>query len=266
MNTRKKKKIQRKTRKLSNSLNMQKMPIVVICWNDLTYIKNMVEQLKHFNHPIILLDNHSTYEPLFEYYKEIKKELGNKITIRLLKKNYGNTVYLTLKHTLPKVYILTDPDLELNKNMPKNFAEILLELSEKYKVYKVGSIIEKIKKEDLIDCPEYGFNWTRPKSLIKNDHYKIYHDWVDTTFCLVNTKYQMKKLDLKHHYMDSTKPAIRIAGDFSVKHLPWYKESLSKIPKDELYAYVKNAKSSTLVRKCIAPRLKKLTNIYTFEY
>lgn len=242
------------------------MPIVVICWNDLTYIKNMVEQLKQFNYPILLLDNHSTYEPLFEYYKEIKKELGNKIEIRLLKKNYGNAVYLTLQHTLPKVYILTDPDLELNKNMPRNFAEILLEISEKYKVYKVGSIIEKIKKEDLIDCPEYGFNWTRPKRVIKNDTYQLYHDWVDTTFCLVNTKYKKKNIDLKHHYMNSTNPAIRIGGEFTVKHLPWYKDSLSKIPKDELYAYVKNAKSSTLVRKCIAPRLKHLNNIYSFKY
>ena len=92
MTTRKKIKIQRKTRKLSNTLTMQKIPIVVICWNELTYIKNMVDQLKHYNHPIILLDNHSTYEPLLEYYKEIKKELGNKIERRMLKKNYGCTV------------------------------------------------------------------------------------------------------------------------------------------------------------------------------
>jgi len=110
------------------------------------------------------------------------------------------------------------------------------------------------------------FNWTRPKRAIKNATYKLYHDWVDTTFCLVNTKYQKKYLNLKHHYMNSTKPAIRIGGEFSVKHLPWYKDSLNKIPKDELYAYVKNAKSSTLVRKCITPRLETLNNIYTFKY
>jgi hypothetical protein len=265
MRTRKRK-IENKSKTRKNTFNPATIPIVVICWNELTYIKNMVDQLKHYNHPIILLDNHSRYEPLLEYYKEIKKELGNKIEIRMLKKNYGNTVYLTLKYSLPKVYILTDPDLELNKNMPKNFVEILYDLSEKYKVYKIGSTIEKIKKDDLINCPEYGFNWTRPKRVIKNDTYKLYHDWVDTTFCLVNTKYQKKNLDLKHHYMNSTIPAIRIGGEFSVKHLPWYKDSLSKIPKDELYAYVKNAKSSTLVSKCIAPRLKHLSNIYTFNY
>jgi len=50
MNTRKKKNIKRKTRKISNPLKMQKIPIIVICWNDLTYIKNMVE-IKTFRSP-----------------------------------------------------------------------------------------------------------------------------------------------------------------------------------------------------------------------
>ena len=118
----------------------------------------------------------------------------------------------------------------------------------------------------MINCPEYGFNWNNLKHPIKNSEYELYNYWVDTTFCLVNTKYQKQNMNIKHHYMNSTKPAIRIAGKFSVKHLPWYKDSLSKIPKDELYAYVKNAKSSTLVSKCILPRLKTLENIYTFEY
>jgi hypothetical protein len=262
MKTRRKKNIKRKTRKLSNTLNMQKMPIVVICWNQLTYIKNMVNQLKHYDHPIILLDNHSTYEPLFEYYKEIKKELGSKIEIRMLKKNYGCTVYIQLKHTLPKVYILTDPDLELNKNMPKNFAEILYGISEKYKVYKVGPYLEKIKKEDLLECSSYDFEWDKLVHPIKNNEYELYYDWIQngaTTFCLVNTKYD-------NMHKSNKRSAIRIAGNFTMKHLPWYKDSLNKIPKNELYAYVKNSSSSTLVSRCIKPRLKTLNNIYKIRY
>ena len=111
------------------TFNPATIPIVVICWNDLTYIKNMVEQLRKYDYKIILLDNNSNYKPLFDYYKKIKEELKEKIEIRLLKKNYGNTVYLKLKHTLPSVYMLTDPDLELNKDMPENFPEILYNLS-----------------------------------------------------------------------------------------------------------------------------------------
>lgn len=257
-----KRKIEKKSKTRKKAFNPATIPIVVICWNELTYIKNMVNQLKHLNHPIILLDNHSTYEPLLEYYKEIKKELGNKIEIRMLKKNYGCTVYIQLKHTLPKVYILTDPDLELNKHMPKNFAEILYELSEKYKVYKIGPYLEKIKKEDLLECSSYDFEWDKLVKPIKNEQYELYYDWIQygaTTFCLVNTKYHKTHKGHK-------RSAMRIAGNFTMKHLPWYKDSLNKIPKKELYMYVKNSTSSTLVSRCIKPKLKTLTNIYRIDY
>jgi hypothetical protein len=98
MKTRKNTIQKRETRRKINAL---KIPIIVICWNELTYVRNMVNQLKHFNHPIILLDNHSTFAPLLEYYKEIKRELGSKIEIRMLKKNYGNII-----KNLPKNYYL----------------------------------------------------------------------------------------------------------------------------------------------------------------
>lgn len=260
MNTRKSILKKRKTRRKYAPL---KIPIVVICWNELTYIKNMVNQLKHFEHPIILLDNHSTFAPLLEYYKEIKKELGSKIEIRMLKKNYGNTVYLTLKHTLPNIYILTDPDIELNKNMPRNFAEILLELSEKYKMYKIGMALDTKHREDFLNCgsPNLSkklFNYHAQffKNKIEDDTYELYNAFVDTTFCLVNTKYAIKNYNISKDYMQSTKPALRIAGNFTAKHLPWYKNSLKKMPKNEFNAYITNSKSSTIVRNCIIPMMK----------
>jgi hypothetical protein len=184
MNTRKSILKKRKTRRKHAPL---KIPIVVICWNELTYIKNMVDQLKHLDHPIILLDNHSTFAPLLEYYKEIKKELGSKIEIRMLKKNHGNTVYLALKHTLPNIYILTDPDIELNKNMPRNFAEILLELSEKYKMYKIGMALDTKHREDFLNCGSPNsskklFNYHAQffKNKIEDDTYELYNAFVDT--------------------------------------------------------------------------------------
>ena len=81
------------------------IPIVVICWNSLTFIKGFLNQLKKYNNPILILDNNSTYQPLLEYYKEIKEELKDKITIRLLDQNYGHTVYIKLKEELPPIYI-----------------------------------------------------------------------------------------------------------------------------------------------------------------
>lgn len=249
-----------KTRKL------KKIPIVIICFNELSYIENIIKQLQKYDHPIILLDNHSTYKPLFDYYKKIKSELNEKIEIRLLKKNYGNTVYIELQHTLPNIYILTDPDIELNENMPKNFAEIFLEISNKYKLYKVGVQLASIKNDEFINC-DYGYDASiNFKNPVKDPKYELYDRFVDTTFCLVNTKYKKANLDLSKHYMNSTKPALRIAGNFTAKHLPWYKNSNVKIPLDEMLAYVMNNRSSTLVSKCIAPKIHKEPKVNIFIF
>jgi hypothetical protein len=243
-----------KTRKMR--INASKIPVVIICWNSLSFIKKLVDQLKHYPNPIILLDNKSSYKPLFEYYKQIKEELKDKIDIRLLNKNYGSNVYLEIKNTLPKVFMLTDSDIEINKKMPQNFAEILFKLSEQYKVYKIGLALNLKDKDTFVRCakkgnPLYEYQLRYWKHKIPNKKYELYHAAVDTTFCLVNSKFMIRD-------MNPIMPAIRIAGDFTARHLSWYKHILTSIlPSDELYMYLKNNKSSTFVRRCIRPMLSK---------
>ena len=47
---------------------------------------------------------------------------------------------------------------------------------------------------------------------IEDSSYELYYEDIDTTFCLIN----------KNHDSNCT---IRIAGNFTAKHLPWYKEN-----------------------------------------
>ena len=89
-------------------LPSKKIPIVTIGYNNLFFMRNFINQLKQFDNPIIILDNKSTFEPMFEYYDEIKNELGSRIEIRLLNQNYGSNVTSKLKHTLPNLFILSD--------------------------------------------------------------------------------------------------------------------------------------------------------------
>ena len=241
-----------KTRK---RLDTSKIPVVIICWNSLTFIKKLVDQLKSYPNPIILLDNKSTYKPLFQYYKQIKAELKDKIEIRLLDKNYGSGVFL--KQPLPKVFIMTDPDIEINEKMPQNFAEILLNLSNKYKVYKVGAALKIKDKNDFVRCasegnPLYEYQLKYWKEPIENKDYELYNAAVDSTFTLVNNNFLYKVKDKNY-----TAPAIRIAGDFTAKHLPWYKKTLEDLSGEELYVYMKHNKSSTFVRNCLNPMLKE---------
>jgi len=226
------------------------IPFVIICWNNLTFVKNFVNQIKKYNRKIIILNNNSTYEPLYEYFTEIKNELGDKIEIKLLDQNYGHKVYITLKHILPDIYILSDPDLQLNENLPDNFVEILYNLSNKYKIYKIGFALDLSDKEHFLQCENYSmntsiYNWELQfwQNKIDNDEYELYSASIDTTFCLVNTKYFAG---------DYLTPAIRIAGNFTTKHLPWYKDYIkNNIPKEEIEIWRKNNKSSSILFSCM---------------
>ncbi len=219
------------------------IPIVVICWNNYYFVKNFINQLKRFPNPIILLDNKSNYQPLLDYYKKIKSELKNKIDIRMLEKNYGHTVYEIVKDTLPSVYILSDPDLELNSKMPKNFAALFLELSNQYKCYKVGCALKLDK--NFIQCDNYTHKkniyewekqfWEKP---IKNEKYELYEADIDTTCCLINTNY--------------TSNSIRVAGNFTAKHLPWYENYIKdNLSTDEINNWKRNNKSSSILFTCL---------------
>lgn len=222
------------------------IPIVVIAYNNLFFVRNFIDQLKKYENPIILFDNKSTYGPLLQYYKEIKAELGSKIDIRLLDTNEGCGVATVYEHTLPSVYIMSDPDLQLNPRMPKNFSDILLALSNKHEAYKVGLALDISEPEKMLSCKNYDhnmsiFEWERrfwKKRIIDND-YELYDAPTDTTFCLINRVYHESK-------------QIRIAGDFTAKHLPWYKGFLKKkITEDELEHWKDGNNSSSILNSCI---------------
>ena len=222
------------------------IPIVIIGYNNLFFMRNFINQLKRFDNKIIILDNKSTYQPLLEYYKEIKGELGSKLELRLLEKNYGSAVYIRLKHTLPSVYILSDCDLELNPKMPHNFSDILYDLSVTHEAYKVGLALDISEKDKLLDCKDYTngkslLEWESPywKSPIYNETYELYKAPIDTTFSLIN-------------YSFPDKLHIRVAGDFTAKHLPWYKNYLkNNIPKEELVYWKDGNNSSSILLTCL---------------
>ena len=222
------------------------IPFVVICYNNLTFVKNFVNQLKRFPNPIILLDNKSSFAPMFSYYDNIEDELKSKIKIHRLDQNYGHRVYSIRPDLLPEQFILSDPDLQLHPDMPLNVADILMELSTTYQAHKVGSALDISDHEKFIKCPNYtlGMNihdwesqfWKNP---MPHDKYKLYNADIDTTFCLVNQSIQY---GIK----------IRVAGNFTAKHLPWYENYIIEhIPKDELNHWIENNTSSSILFTCL---------------
>ena len=101
-----------KTDKLQ--LIKKNMSIVIIGFNQYTYISKMVKQLELLTNDIIIIDNKSDYKPLIKYY-----ETDYKYSLLKMDKNHGHKVYETsfIISLLGGMYIITDPDLKFNDKL-----------------------------------------------------------------------------------------------------------------------------------------------------
>jgi hypothetical protein len=232
-------KIDNFTNELNNYKNST-IPIFIISYNQYTFVKSIVEQLQKYSSNIYIIDNKSTYPPLVNYLKSIE----DKVKVLYMDKNYGHRVYM--RDEIVKLggdkYIITDPDLLLNPNLPQNFIDILSDLSDQYKIGKIGfalditnnintNIIATDHKKNIIDW-ESQF-WINK---INNPQYELYYADIDTTFVLINKKY---------YNNNSQYGGIRIAGNFTCVHIPWLIDYEKMLLDGELDYYRNNNISST---------------------
>lgn len=201
------------------------IPIIIICYNNYKYVENTIKQIREINPLyvdfITIMDNDSNCNNTIKYLKNCNIPIiWNKYNNGpwILSINYQKERNNGLFNILPEKFILTDPDLEFNKNLPSNFIEILIKLSEKYKCSKIGFALD-ISDYDKMFSDSYVVSSTIKEwesqfwNMKIEDDYELYNADVDTTFCLINKKYSNNKLK------------IRIAGNFTAKHLPWYKKN-----------------------------------------
>jgi hypothetical protein len=229
---------------------MSDITLVIIAWNNLFFVRRFIDQIVKLGipNPILILDNASTYQPLFSYYQELKTgPLKDRVEIWLIRENLGHEVYLKLASNLPQIYLLSDPDLELNPNMPPNVGEHLLAISEKYGFGKVGLALDLSDHDKFITGgygeKVYDGESNYYKTRVNDADYEIYLAPIDTTFCLVNNKYDFYK-------------GLRVGGNFVAKHLPWYEGFLQEnIPRGELEIWVKDNKSSSILQYVSAEKL-----------
>jgi len=124
--------------------------------------------------------------------------------------------------------VYTDSDIELNANTPKNFIAELVKISKLYLFDKVGLAlrIDNLPKNFMGDKSKQteSIYWVKQ---IQHRKYEIYQGMIDTTFALINPI-------LPFNYQ-----AIRIAGDFTCTHKPWYND-WSNLDKEEQY-YIDSA-------------------------
>lgn len=190
------------------------IPVIIIAYNQFTYVKNMVQQCIPITNKIIIIDNASTYEPLLNYYKNELPKL-KKVELIRHQVNGGSLVYQTYVNKFPDEYVVTDPDLLFNPKMPNDAISILSNLRKELNAKVVGLAL------DISDHSNFTDAIFRAKSIyewesvfwgnrVKYDIEEIYIAPIVTTFAL-------------HSKSSTSKTSLRVAGRFTCKHIPWYR-------------------------------------------
>lgn len=220
--------------------NPLSIPIIIINFNQLYYLKQLIDFLidRGFEN-IVIIDNHSTYSPLLEYYKKI----DSKVTIEYMNVNLGHMVFFESEYLQRKYakgyYVVTDADIIPNEKLPINFMSIMINYLDKYyrAINKVGFALKIDDIPNHFPLKEKVLNWERRhwKLELSKDVYKAE---TDTTFALYKPMYPRlfgNIIFLK---------GIRLAGVFTCRHGGWYKNPHNLSDEDKFYQQTASSSSS----------------------
>ena len=194
------------------------IPIIIICYNNYKYVDNTVRQILTINESYLpyihIMNNASTDPATIEYLEHVQvKVIENENNGPRISDTNNKHIY----DTLPDKFILTDADLEFNKDLPMNFIEHLVSISDVYNCSKVGFALRIDDFADMYQGIYFNgktiYDWELPYWWQKdsNINYDLYWAAIDTTFCVIN----------KH----GNNLNLRVGGDFTARHLPWYREN-----------------------------------------
>lgn len=240
----------------------QDIPIVIICYNNYRYVENTLSQIlrinKEYYKNIIILNNASTCEDTIEYLKK----LGSDGVVSIINNigNFGPWIAADnnshIYNVLPNKFVLTDPDLKLNDNIPSNFVDILATLSDKYKTTKIGLALDITEHHMFYQTAEYMANlsiydWEKRFWIdrIEDADYVLYKADIDTTFCLINKDNVAAAAATASASANATAYLqIRVAGNFTAKHIPWYIDNEVYNIYDNYSACINTTHISTIAR------------------
>lgn len=219
------------------------VPIVIPTFNTVSYLKFMIDQLEGRAWTnIIVADNNSTYPPMTEYLNS----LADRHNVVLMGENLGPRVFTENKDIcsrMPKYFIVTDPDLLFNEDMPITAINKMRRIVDMYNVSKVGLAIDidtpdernRFFNANQVDRWERNY-WSRKIEMYpeKDD---LYAAPIDTTFSLYNRDKFLSEIDHVPGKMTCNTSAIRIAGRFTCRHMGWWAEQ--PLTKEE-YDFYKN--------------------------
>ncbi len=217
-----------------------KIPIIIPVFNLCSYVKNIVHQLTSRGiTEFIICDNASTYPPMMKYLDELAE------THRVVRFDANMGPHFCIQTPqiltmLPEYFVVTDPDLVFNINLPDNFIAEMQRVIHSHGVSKAGFALDIHKtahkffnKEQVHKWEgKYWTNKVTPSAMCISDD--TYYAPVDTTFCLYKKSTYVKELMYLSRGTTATS-AVRIAGRFTCEHMGWWK--VQPVLKEEMDYY-----------------------------
>ena len=142
--------------------NTASIPIIIINFNQLYYLKQLVNflVLRKFQN-IIIVDNNSTFQPLLDYYKDLPAN----VTVEYMTKNYGHMVFFKSKELKKKYskgfFVVTDADIVPNKSLPEDFMKQMIAVMLKYERKKVVFALRIDDLPETYPLREKVLNWEK---------------------------------------------------------------------------------------------------------
>jgi hypothetical protein len=210
-------------------LGQRGVPIFIPSFNNAIYCRSMYDQLSRMGKRLtVFIDNNSTDSDMISFLN------GEDVVSIRLNENLGPRALIIYKRyfdVLPNYFCLSDPDLIFNPEMPNSFLEDLIALSERSKFGKVGLALriddaDKMREItvkiagtsfNIVDWERQYWNNKHLDGLIESP---VYAARIDTTFALYNKRY------FRFRTRRGFYRALRVAGKYTARHDPWYKERL----------------------------------------
>lgn len=227
-----------KIRKRVISNDPKTYPIIIISFNQLYYLRELIDRLQSWGYKnIVILDNNSTYAPLIEYFEEIKE----RVILHKLKKNYGHMVFWERKEFLKlygtNYYVVTDPDVIPNDQCPSDFLSYFREILDKHpQATKVGFSLKLNDIPDTNPLKDKILKWEN-KFWKRTDNEGNYLAEIDTTFALYRPS-DFKRLEENFYN------AIRTKQPYTAKHGGWYIDIANLSPEQKSYMRTAGISSS----------------------
>lgn len=233
------------------------VPIIIVSYNNSIYVDHCVRQLNARSIKPIIIDNASTDTETLAALSEIATTGRARAFVVRSAINMGARTGFqeVIYDVLPDIFGYTDPDLLFNQYLPADFIQQLINVCDHFKCFKAGfalpyqikySLTDRLMKsrslgkiiphEKFVTVSQWESRfWNKP---LKHDQLEVYAAPIDTTFAIYHKKY----------YQGDFFDAIRVAGNFSALHMPWFPD-LDLLPPHKRSAYLKGNKSSTWVTK-----------------